>query len=588
MPTFSIGATDFLLDGQPFVVRSGALHYFRVHPELWVDRIRKARLMGLNTVETYVPWNFHSSHPGEFRTDGARDLGRFLDLVHAEGMLAIVRPGPYICAEWDNGGLPAWLFAEDGVGIRSKEPRYLEHVGGYLDAVLPIVAERQVTRDGPVILVQVENEYGAFGSDASYLESLATMIRDRGIEVPLTTCDQADDAMLSRGGLPELHRTATFGTRTTERLATLRRHQPTGPLMCMEFWDGWFDSWGRPHHTTPAEAFAAELDALLTAGASFSLYMFHGGTNFGFSNGANHKGRYLPIVTSYDYDAPLSEDGHPTGKFHALRRVLAGHGGVPDEVVPDRVAAPASAVALPSRVALTDVVDRLGTWRTWSHLPTVEETGQWSGVTLYRTRIEDHDELLSFAEIRDAAYATIDGDPLGTLWRTSNDHTLLLPRRSGLLDLYVENQGRVNYGPRIGEAKGLIGPARSASRTVTAWQTLGPDLEALDERVLGPLTEAPTVDPSLPVRGLTFCQGTFDVSDPVDHHLALDGWGRCLVWVNSTLLGRYWAAGPTGTLYVPGPMLRRGRNELVVLELTGARGARVSFVEAPVLGHTEE
>ena len=298
--SFAIGDEHFMLDGEPFRVLAGALHYFRVHPDLWADRIHKARLMGLNTIETYVPWNEHSPSRGTFDTAAGLDLGRFLDLVAAEGMFAIVRPGPYICAEWDNGGLPGWLFTDPDVGVRRNEPLYMAAIAEYFDALLPIVAERQIDRGGPVILVQVENEYGAYGDDKDYLAALVELNRAGGITVPLTTIDQPTDQMLADGGLPGLHKTASFGSRATERLATLRRHQPTGPLMCAEFWNGWFDFWGAHHHTTGAAEAAAELDELLAAGASVNLYMFHGGTNFGFTNGANDKGVYQPTVTSYD------------------------------------------------------------------------------------------------------------------------------------------------------------------------------------------------------------------------------------------------------------------------------------------------
>ena len=229
--SFSIGEKDFLLDGDPFRIISGALHYFRVHPDQWADRIHKARLMGLNTIETYVPWNEHSPQRGSFDTTGGLDLARFLDLVAAEGLLAIVRPGPYICAEWDNGGLPGWLFTDPAVGVRRNEPLYMAAIAEYFDALLPIVADRQIDRGGPVILVQIENEYGAYSDDKDYLRALVDLNRAGGITVPLTTIDQPTDQMLADGGLPELHKTGSFGSRATARLATLREHQPTGPLM---------------------------------------------------------------------------------------------------------------------------------------------------------------------------------------------------------------------------------------------------------------------------------------------------------------------------------------------------------------------
>ena len=587
MPTFEIGATDFLLDGRPHQVISGALHYFRVHPDLWADRIRKARLMGLNTIETYVAWNFHAPERGRFDLDGSRDLGRFLDLVAAEGLHAIVRPGPYICAEWDNGGLPAWLLADPEVGVRRHEPRYLAAIEEYYDQLLPLVAERQVTRGGSVIAVQVENEYGAYGDDAEYLRALIKLTRERGIEVPLLSCDQADDAMQSRGSVPELHRTATFGSRSTERLALLRRHQPTGPLMCMEFWNGWFDSWGLHHHVAPAEANAQDLDDLLAAGASVNLYMFHGGTNAGFTNGANDKGTYLPITTSYDYDAPLAEDGTPTAKYWAMREVIARHAPVPDEVPAARAAAPELTVDLDRRVPFAAALPVLGEAVDADHLPTTDELGHWTGFTLYRTRVTAEDRVLTLAEVRDRAVVALDGEPVGVLSRTEHSRTLALPARDGELTLLVEDQGRVNYGPRIGEPKGLIGPARTATRELTDWSVTPLRLDGVEPALAALLDAAPGADAGSPVAGPAFLRGTFDTVAGADHFLRTDGWGKGLVWVNGTLLGRYWSAGPTATLYVPGPLLRAEGNEVVVLELHGAAAARLTFAAGPDLGSSE-
>lgn len=587
MPTFEIGDTDFLLDGRPHQVVSGALHYFRVHPEQWPDRIRKARLMGLNTIETYVAWNFHAPERGRFDLDGPRDLGRFLDLVAAEGMHAIVRPGPYICAEWDNGGLPAWLLADPEVGVRRHEPRYLAAIAQYYDQLLPLVAERQITRGGPVIAVQVENEYGAYGDDHDYLRALIAMNRERGIEVPLLSCDQADDEMQARGSVPELHRTVTFGTRAKERLELLRRHQPTGPLMCMEFWDGWFDWWGQPHHVAPAEMNAQDLDDLLALGASVNLYMFHGGTNFGFTGGANDKHTYQPITTSYDYDAPLAEHGAVTAKWHAMREVISRYAPVPDEVPADPAPAPELAVDLDRLVPFAAALPVLGEPAAWDHLPTTDELGHWTGFTLYRTRVTADDRALTLAEVRDRALVALDGEPVGVLSRTEHSRTLALPARAGELTLLVEDQGRVNYGPRIGEPKGLIGPARTATRELTDWTVAPLRLDGVEPALADLLAAAPAGDAAAPVAGPAFLRGTFDTVAGADHFLRTDGWGKGLVWVNGFLLGRYWSAGPTATLYVPGPLLRAAGNELVVLELHGAAAARVTFVPGPDLGSSE-
>ncbi|HEY8721918.1 beta-galactosidase family protein [Pengzhenrongella sp.] len=586
MSSFEIGERDFLLDGEPFQIISGALHYFRIHPDLWADRLHKARLMGLNTVETYVAWNFHAPTADRFDTDGPRDLGRFLDLVAAEGLHALVRPGPYICAEWDNGGLPAWLFADPSVGIRRDEPLFIPAITRYFDHLLPLLKPRQVTGGGCVLAVQIENEYGAYGCDQDYLRTLVELTRAGGITVPLFTCDQPTDAMLSQGGLPELHKTATFGSRSLERLATLRAHQPTGPLMCAEYWNGWFDSWGGHHHTTTPAETAADLDDLLASGASVNLYMFHGGTNFGFTNGANDKGTYAPITTSYDYDAPLSESGEPTAKYFAMREVIARHAPVPDDVPAPAAPAPALTVDLTRRRSLWAAIDQLGAadWTRRTHLPSTDDVGQYSGFTLYRTHVRPDDGVVTFAQVRDRALVYLDGAPVGVLDRSQGDTAIALPPgRGGTLDLLVEDQGRVDYGPRLGEPKGLIGPARTAVRELTDWQLLPLDLDLLHTAVRA----ADPVPPDRPAAGPVLLHGTFATTPGADHFLSTAGWGKGVVWVNGFNLGRFWSAGPTRTMYVPGPLLTTSGNEIVVLELHGRALARASFVSGPELGHTE-
>lgn len=580
MPEFTIGETDFLLDGRPFQIISGALHYFRVHPDLWADRIEKARQMGLNTIETYIAWNAHSPTPGTFDLSGGLDLDRFLRMIAEAGMYAIVRPGPYICAEWDNGGLPAWLFRDPQVGVRQYEPRYLAAVREYLHQVFDVVVPHQIDRGGPVLLVQVENEYGAFGDDKRYLAELARYTRDAGITVPLTTVDQPTPEMLAAGSLDGLHRTASFGSRSTERLATLRAHQPTGPLMCSEFWDGWFDHWGAHHHTTPVEESAADLDALLAAGASVNLYMFHGGTNFGLTNGANDKGVYQPLVTSYDYDAPLDEAGNPTRKYHAFREVIARYHKVPDSVPLPPQPAPTLTVELRDPVRLLDAPQRWKAWQSYDHLPTFDELSPIPRLALLRTRIDgDRPSVLTFGEIRDRATVFVDGNQIGTLLREHHDRAIALPRSNGELLVLVEDQGRVDYGPRIGEPKGIIGGATVDGMPLSTWDVLPIDLTAIPDL-------RPDGTPATPF-GPVVMRAEFDVDQPADLFLDTAEWGKGMVWLNGFLLGRYWRRGPQRTLYVPGPLVRAHGNEIVVLELDTMLSPEVSFVPHPLLGHTE-
>ncbi|WP_336630902.1 MULTISPECIES: glycoside hydrolase family 35 protein [unclassified Microbacterium] len=584
MAAFSIGDTDFLLDGQPHRIISGALHYFRIHPDHWADRIRKARLLGLNTIETYVAWNAHEPVRGSWDATGAVDLGRFLDLVAAEGLHAIVRPGPYICAEWHNGGLPVWLTSTPGIGLRRSEPQYLEAVTEYLRRVYEIVAPRQIDRGGNVVLVQIENEYGAYGSDRDYLRTLTELTRACGITVPLTTVDQPEPEMLEAGSLPELHRTGSFGSRAAERLTTLRAHQSTGPLMCSEFWDGWFDWWGGVHHTTDAAASAAELDTLLAAGASVNIYMLHGGTNFGTTNGANDKGRYAPIVTSYDYDAPLDESGAPTAKFHAFREVIGRYVDLPDETVAEASDAPAFDVPLEVTGDWVPAHDPAGP--SSSAPPSFESLGQLGPLVRYDAPLPpaafDGGEhaVLAFDEVRDLAWIEVDGIRVGRLSRALHERALTIPRGSRLTVL-VEDQGRVNYDHRLGEEKGLIGEARVGGRPLTEWTASPVDVEAVAAR------QGMTASPA-GAAGRTALRGTFVLDEAVDLHLDTIHWGKGFVFVNGFFLGRYWVNGPQRTLYVPAPVTRPGVNEIVVLELEQVTEPTAPFVAAPALGHRAE
>jgi beta-galactosidase len=581
MGTFAIGDEDFLLDGEPFRILSGALHYFRVHPDSWADRIHKAKLLGLNTIETYVAWNAHAPQRGAFSLDGGLDLGRFLDLIAAEGMYAIVRPGPFICAEWDNGGLPAWLFDDERVGVRRSEPRYLAAVSDYFDAVLPTVVARQIDRGGPVILVQIENEYGAYGDDKDYLEALVDLTRAAGITVPLTTIDQPTDQMLSDGGLPGLHKTGSFGSRATERLATLRAHQATGPLMCAEFWNGWFDHWGAHHHTTSVEASAAELDELIATGASVNLYMLHGGTNFGFTNGANDKGVFQPTTTSYDYDAPLTEAGDPGPKFWAFRDVIAKYAPVPEERPAAVVPAPEFSVALDRAVSLATLTDATTEWSHHAVLPTLDEMGRYSGYALVRTQLTAGG-VLSVGEVRDRAQVFLDGAPVGVLSRDHHDTALVVPG-AGVLTILIEDQGRVNYGPRIGEAKGLIDGVLLDGAAITGWEVLPLNVPRIGDPMGWP--ESSVHAPTL--AGPAFAAGTFTLEKPTNLFLSTLGWGKGVALINGFHLGRYWSRGPQETLFVPAPVLRAGVNTVVMFETLAAASTAVEFVGSLQLGHTE-
>ena len=583
--TFAIGESDFLLDGQPHRILSGSLHYFRIHPDAWRDRIIKAREMGLNTIETYVAWDQHSPTPDAWITDGGLDLDRFLRTIAEEGLHAIVRPGPYICAEWDNGGLPAWLFRDASVGVRRNEPQYMAHVTTYLERVYEIVAPLQISNGGPVILVQIENEYGAYSNDHDYLRELIRITKDAGITVPLTSIDQPEDQMLIDGSLPELHKTGSFGSRATDRLATLRRHQPTGPLMCAEFWCGWFDHWGAHHHTTSAAASAKELDDLLATGASVNIYMLHGGTNFGFTNGANDKGVYQPTITSYDYDAPLDEAGRPGEKFLAFREVLAKYSGVATPELPAHPEAPTFTTQLTTATPLLAVLPRLGQWSAHDHLPTLDELAHYRGFAVYRTQLEGdatNPAVFAVDEVRDRAAIFLDGVRVGILLRDHHERAVTLPRGSGELLVIVEDMGRVNYGERLGEDKGLIGPATLNGAPVTAWEVLPIDASAIP--AVGQEEGHPVTGP---LAGPVIASATFTLEEASDLFLDTSDWGKGIAFVNGFNLGRYWRRGPQQTLYVPGEVTKAGENTLTVFELEALPTPQASFVSDLRLGHTD-
>ncbi|MFK4225530.1 beta-galactosidase family protein [Streptomyces sp. NPDC019890] len=578
MTDFTVGDRDFLMDGRPVRLLSGALHYFRVHEAQWDHRLAMLRAMGLNCVETYVPWNLHEPGPGRYADDDA--LGRFLDAAHAAGLWAIVRPGPYICAEWENGGLPHWLTGRLGRRVRTEDAEYLGHVERWFTRLLPQVVERQITRGGPVIMVQVENEYGSYGCDQGYLRHLVDLLRGCGVSVPLFTSDGPDDHMLTGGSVPAVLATVNFGSGARDAFATLRRHRPTGPLMCMEFWCGWFDHWGRDRAVRdPADA-ADALREILEAGASVNVYMAYGGTSFAGWAGANragelHDGELEPTATSYDYDAPIDEYGRPTEKFWLFRDVLAPYRDGPPAGLP---AAPA-ALGAPVRAELTDwaplddVLEALGDEESEGPVPpTFEELGVDRGLVRYHVRVPGprRPYPLSVLGLRDLAVVYVDGVRAGVL---SGENAALEDPVAGPaeVELWVESLGRVNYGPRTGEHKGITGGVLHERQFLHGVRARALRLSAFDED--GAVAKVPfrAVEHRAAGPGAAgLYRGVLDVQGAGDAKLELPGWRRGFVWVNGFCLGRYWSAGPQRGLYVPGPVLREGANEVWVLELEGA------------------
>lgn len=575
-------ARTWIDDGQ---VLSGAVHYFRIHPDLWTDRLKRLAAMGATHVETYVAWNFHERERGQVDFDEWRDLPRFIRLAENEGLSVIVRPGPFICAEWDNGGLPTWLLYDGTTPLRTSDPRFLEPVDAWFDILIPLLVPLQRSHGGPVVAVQVENEYGSFGTDRAYLEHLRDGLRSRGIDVPLFTSDGPTDLMLDAGTLPDVAATANFGSAASEAMRVLERRRPGEPFLCAEFWGGWFDHWGREHHTRPADDLAAAIEPLLASGGSINVYMAHGGTSFGTWPGANiDQGIYLSTVTSYDSDAPIGEAGELTEKFWALRRLFGSATGasLPEPPpLPERQRAQTARLA--PGAALLTALRAASSGEITSHLPLSQEAlHQASGLTLYEAdvRIPLGDSTLRVHEPRDRAWVFVDGVLRHRVDRNALDEGLSLVGNGAIsqVSVVVENEGRVNFGRHIGEAKGLLGgvsiDAHGVSRLVHGWTQRAIDVQAL------------TSLPELPAPSAQGGPGTYRAelicAQRADAFISLPGWEKAYVWLNGFLLGRLDARGPQQTLYAPGPLWALGPNVVEVLSL-GRPGGDLHVVGHPVL-----
>lgn len=574
---------QFYLDGAPFRIISGSVHYFRVVPEYWRDRLEKLRAMGCNTVETYIPWNLHEPRPGEFRFDGPLDFVEFLKIAQELGLWAIVRPTPYLCGEWEFGGLPAWLLAEDGMRLRCTYPPFLKAVRAYYRELFKVLAPLQIDRGGPVILMQVENEYGAYGDEKEYLEALRSEMLQNGVTVPLATSDGPWGDYLANGSLAGTLATANFGSEAERQFGVLRKFNPGGPLLCMEFWIGWFDAWGdKKHHTTPPKACAKDLEAILSRG-SVNIYMFHGGTNFGFMNGANYYGRLAPDVTSYDYDAPLSEDGEITPKYKALREVIGKFAPVPPLQFSTRIQKCAyGEQAVTDRVSLFSVLDDLEAPVQSPWPLSMEKLGQNYGYTLYRSDLNGDlpVEKLQLLGANDRAQIFMDRKSLLTLYdlELEKEYKVPVPEAHKRLDVLVENMGRVNYGPKMEyQRKGIDGAVLINGHSHSGWQMYPLPMDGSLAAKLDFTKEYQKGTPS-------FFRVCFEVENLGDTFLDMTGWGKGCALLNGFNLGRFWEKGPQKRLYIPAPLLRRGSNELLIFETEGTAGSAVSFMAEPELG----
>ncbi|MDR2525520.1 MAG: beta-galactosidase [Oscillospiraceae bacterium] len=584
MSDFSVGADSFLLDGKPFTLHSGSIHYFRVPAEYWADRLQKLKAVGCNAVETYVCWSLHEPRPGQFDFAGMLDIERFLRTARELGLYAIVRPSPYICAEVDFGGLPPWLLKDPSMRLRCAYAPYLERVSAYYAELLPRLAPLQITHGGNILAMQIENEYGSYGCDKAYLTALEKLMRDGGIDVPLFTSDGGWENMLAGGTLPHIFKTANFGSGAAGNFKALRKFQPEGPLFCCEFWNGWFDHWGTEHHTRDAQEATDALREILEQGGSANLYMFHGGTNFGFIAGANHYEKYSPTVTSYDYDTLLNEWGGYTEKYHAVRRLLLEQQGLPAaELLPAPACQAIGKVELKQSAGILENLHLLAR-KHESVLPEpMEYYGQNYGLILYRAQLRGEQENcdLYIDGLGDRASVFVNGARKGLLDRNDapESHVKLgiLPQ-GGQIDVLVDALGRTNYGPNLYDRKGAR-QIRIQNQLLSHFEVYCMELDYAG------LAALPFGTPSVSADHPQVLRGTFTAQSAAECFIRFDGLKKGYIFVNGHNLGRYWAIGPQKTLYCPGCWLRTNEeNEILAVELEGGAAREITITDTPDLG----
>ena len=576
---FTVGNKTFLLNGKPFVVKAAELHYPRIPRPYWEHRIQMCKALGMNTICMYVFWNIHEQREGEFDFSGNSDIAEFVRLCQKNGMYVIVRPGPYVCAEWEMGGLPWWLLKKKDIRLRECDPYFMERVRIFEQKVGEQLTSLTIQHGGPVIMIQVENEYGSYGADKPYVSEIRDCLRGiYGKEMLLFQCDWASNFEMN--GLDDLVWTMNFGTgaNINQQFKRLSELRPTSPLMCSEFWSGWFDKWGARHETRPAEDMVAGLDEMLSKNISFSLYMTHGGTSFGHWAGANSPG-FSPDVTSYDYDAPINEYGMPTRKYWLLREMMAKYND--DKRLPAVPKAPLPVITVP-RFELTEYQPLLmgGAGEDEGHIMTFEEADMGWGMMLYSTTLPEIPvKSVLKAEVHDYAQVFIDGKYVGKIDRTKDERSLLLPavRKDAVIDILVEGMGRINFGRSIKDNKGIVGQLTLSAAVDNLEMTWSPRIwnnviipDSYDNAVRA-LSYSPvkTAIPDDLHIGRGYYRGAFTLKKVGDTFLNFETWGKGQVYVNGHAIGRFWSIGPQQTLYVPGCWLKKGENEIIVLDIVG-------------------
>ena len=589
---FEIKNNRFYLNGEPFLLRSGAMHYFRIPREYWRDRLSKLKASGLNTVETYISWNLHEKKLGEYDFSGMLDVREFIRMAGELGLYVIVRPGPYICAEYDSGGFPAYLYRDKNIKLRCLDEKYLGCVKVWFERLFKEFADLQITKGGNIIAMQVENEYGSYGNDKEYIKALMNIMSDCGADCLLFTADGDRDYYVSGGGVDGVYKTLTFGSKASHAFDCLKGKN-FGPNCCMEFWDGWFRHWGEEQQPyRKLDELMGEFNTFIDNDWGVNLYMFHGGTNFGFTAGANMTKNYEPTITSYDYRAPLTENGDYTPFYFALRKSIMEHDGISEETLPVPEAPKTQAlgkVELTEFASLLDNLDNLSTEIKSTYPLSFAEMDMTNGYAYYTTEFEGtytdiprerrefwSPTALTLCNLNDLGYLYINSEYRGRFWRNDAKelhgmamHEVNVGTLDGKMkiDLFVEAMGGVNYGPFLGEQKGL-GALMMFQQYLSHWKCRALPMDNLDKLVYGGKAEVPC-----------FLKGVFTANEKTDCYVKLDGFTKGFVTVNGRNLGRFWNIGPQFSLYLPGCWLNEGENEIVVFEQEGFEKPEIEIAD---------
>lgn len=583
--SFGVGKNTFLLDGKPFVVKAAEMHYPRIPVEYWEHRIQMCKALGMNTICLYAFWNIHEQEPDKFDFTGQNDIAEFCRLAQKNDMYVIVRPGPYVCAEWEMGGLPWWLLKKKDIQLRTNDPYYLERVRKFLKEMGNQLADLQISRGGNILMVQVENEYSAYATDKAHIRNIRDAVKDAGFtDVPLFQCDWASTFL--NNGLDDLLWTINFGTGANidAQFKKLKEERPDSPLMCSEFWSGWFDHWGRAHETRNADVMISGLRDMLDRNISFSLYMTHGGTTFGHWGGANSPS-YSAMCSSYDYDAPISEAGWVTDKYFKLRELLAGYKAEDETFIEIPQSIPTIQIPEIKLTEVAKVFDNLPVAKFSKEIKTMEEFDQGWGSILYRTKMPavKGETRLVIDEVCDWAQVYIDGELVGRLDRRRSENSIKLTnvRKGAQLDILVEAMGRVNFGEAIHDRKGITKSVQLITdkriTTLKNWEVfnLPVNYEFAADKKFEKISEVQDVP--------AYYRGTFNVSRVGDTFIDLSNWGKGLVWINGKAIGRFWEIGPQQTLFMPGAWLKEGENEIIILDHKGPKSMTVRGLDRPIL-----